>query len=229
MRTKLAKMTMVSSLAFAAAFPVSAMALDASAATDLNIRSGPANNYSVLGVIPTGKTATLDGCIEDGTWCKVSYDGVEGWSYAPYLTVSADQKAYVVTERPAMVEVTTVTYEDTEETLKDERAGASAGVVIGSLLAYAAGGPVGGIIAGGIIGGAAGSAAVEPTTETVTYIESNPVDTVYLEGEVAVGAGVPKEVTLYEIPSQPEYRYVNINGQTVLVNPENNAIVRVIR
>ncbi len=229
MRTKFTKLTMVSSLAFAAAFPVSAMALDANAATDLNIRSGPANNYSVLGVIPTGKTATLDGCIEDGTWCKVSYDGVDGWSYAPYLTVSADQQAYVVTERPSTVEVTTVTYEDTEETLKDERTGASAGVVIGSLLAYAAGGPVGGIIAGGIIGGAAGSAAVEPTTETVTYIESNPVDTVYLEGEVAVGAGVPKEVTLYEIPSQPEYRYVNINGQTVLVNAENNAIVRVIR
>lgn len=229
MRTKFTKMTMVSSLAFAAVLPVSAMALDANAVTDLNIRSGPANNYSVLGVIPGGETAILDGCIQDGTWCKVSYDGVEGWSYAPYLTVSADQEAYVVTERPSAVEVTTLTYEDTEETLKDERTGASAGVVIGSLLAYAAGGPVGGIIAGGIIGGAAGSAAVEPTTETVTYIESNPVETVYLDGEVAVGAGVPKEVTLYEIPSQPEYRYVTINGQTVLVNPENNAIVRVIR
>ncbi len=229
MSTKFAKLTMVSSLAFAAALPVSAMALDASAATDLNIRSGPANNFSVLGVIPGGETAMLNGCIEDGTWCNVSYDGVEGWAYAPYLTVSADQQAYVVPERPSTVAVTTLTYEDTDETLKDERTGASAGVVIGSLLAYAAGGPVGGIIAGGIIGGAAGSAAVEPTTETVTFIESNPVDTVYLDGEVAVGAGVPKEVTLYEIPTQPEYRYVNINGQTVLVSSENNAIVRVIR
>jgi hypothetical protein len=80
-----------------------------------------------------------------------------------------------------------------------------------------------------ILGGAAGSAEVEPTMETVTYIESNPVETVYLDGEVAVGAGVPQNVTLYEIPSQPEYRYVSINGETVLVNPENNAIVRVIR
>lgn len=44
-----------------------------------------------------------------------------------------------------------------------------------------------------------------------------------------MGAGVPENVTLYEIPSQSEYCYVNINGQTVLVNPENNAIVRVIR
>lgn len=229
MKTKFGKLTMVSALAFAAILPVSAMALDANAVTDLNIRSGPANNYTVVGVIPSGGTAMLEGCVADGSWCKVSFDGVEGWSYAPYLTVRAQEEAYVVPERPATVDVTTVTYENTGETLEDERAGATAGVVIGSLAAYAAGGPLGGIIAGGIIGGAAGSAAVEPTMETVTYIERNPVDTVYLDGEVAVGAGVPPDVTLYEIPSQPEFRYVNINGETVLVNPENNAIVRVIR
>lgn len=229
MKIVLSKLAVVSSLALAAVLPVSAMAMEANAATDLNIRSGPANSHTVLGVIPGGEAATLEGCIEDGTWCKVSYDGIEGWSYAPYLTVSAEDKAYVVTERPSTMEVTTMTYEDTGETKKDERAGATAGAVIGSLAAYAVGGPVGGIIAGGILGGAAGSAAVDPTTETITYIESNPVDTVYLEGEVAVGAGIPQNVTLYEVPSQPEYRYVNINGQTVLVNPENNAIVHVIR
>jgi hypothetical protein len=205
------------------------MALDANAVTDLNIRSGPANTYAIVGVIPGGEAATLDGCTEAGHWCKVTYDGTVGWSYAPYLAVHAEEKAYVLPERPSTVEVKTVTYEDTGETKKDQRAGATAGAVIGSLAAYAAGGPVGGIIAGGLLGGAAGSAAVEPTTETVTYIESHPVDTVYLDGEVAVGAGVPEDVTLYEIPTQPEYRYVNINGQTVLVNPDNHAIVRVIR
>ncbi len=229
MKPKFAKLTMLSSLALVAVMPIAASALDTSAVTDLNIRSGPANNYTVVGVIPSGESATLEGCVADGSWCKVSYDGVSGWSYAPYLTVSAEDEAYVVTERPATVDVTTVTYEDTGETLKDQRAGATAGVVLGSLAAYAAGGPVGGVIAGGILGGAAGSAAVEPTMETVTYIQSNPVETVYLDGEVAVGAGVPQNVTLYEIPSQPEYRYVSINGETVLVNPETNAIVRVIR
>lgn len=229
METNFAKFAMVSSLTLAAVLPVAATAMDASAATDLNIRSGPASNYTVLGVIPGGETAMLDGCIDDGSWCRVSYDGVDGWAYAPYLTVTAEEEAYVLPERPSSVQVGTVTYEDTGETLRDQRAGASAGVVIGSLVAYAAGGPVGGIIAGGILGGAVGSASVEPTTETVTYIQSNPVDTVFLDGEVAVGAGVPQEVTLYEIPTQSEFRYVNINGQTVLVNPENNTIVRVFR
>jgi len=37
------------------------MAMDASAGPILNIRSGPANNYTILGVIPGGEAATLDG------------------------------------------------------------------------------------------------------------------------------------------------------------------------
>lgn len=229
MKTNFAKLAMVSSLTLAAVMPVAAGAMDANAATDLNIRSGPASDYTVVGVIPGGETAMLDGCIDDGSWCRVSYDGVDGWAYAPYLTVNAEEEAYVLPERPASVQISTVTYENTGETLRDQREGASAGVVLGSLAAYAAGGPVGGIIAGGILGGAVGSASVEPTMETVTYIQSNPVETVYLDGEVAVGAGVPQEVTLYEVPTQSDVRYVNINGQTVLVNPETNAIVRVIR
>ena len=93
MKTNYSKKAMASFLALAAVLPVSAMALDTSAATDLNIRSGPANNYTVLGVIPGGEAATLDGCVEDGTWCQVTYDGVRGWSYAPYLTVTAEEEA----------------------------------------------------------------------------------------------------------------------------------------
>ena len=229
MKTRFNKLGMASVLALGTALPMGAMAAEVSATTDLNMRSGPGNNFTVVGTIPGGEMAETMGCIEDGTWCKVSYDGMEGWSYAPYLAVSVEDKAYVITERPASVEVSTVTYENTGETAENEREGAAAGVVAGSLLAYAVGGPVGGVIAGGILGGAAGSAIAEPSTETVTYIQSNPVETVYLDGEVAVGAGVPQTVTLYDIPDAPEYRYVNINGETVLVDSSNNAIVRIIR
>ena len=63
---------------------------------------------------------------------------------------------------------------------------------------------------------------------TVTYISQNPVETVYLDGEVAVGAGVPMEVTTYELP-QPELRYLAVNGQTVVVDEQTNTILRVIR
>jgi uncharacterized protein YraI len=223
-----AKLGTVSALALAISVPSIASAADASAVTDLNIRSGPANSYAISGVIPAGESAMIDGCVEDGSWCKVTYDGTEGWSYAPYLTVNVENEAYVVTERPSTVEINTVTYEDAEGTAANETAGATTGAVIGSLAAYAVGGPVGGIVAGGVLGSAAGAAAAEPSTETVTYIESNPVETVYLDGEVAVGAGVPQSVTTYEIPNY-DYRYATINGQTVLVDASSGAIVRVLR
>ena len=91
------------------------------------------------------------------------------------------------------------------------------------------GGPVG-AVAGLAIGGATGAAAAEePTTEVTTYVTSNTVDPVYLDGEVVIGAGVPENVTIYEIPDQPDYRYAQINGQTVLVNPNDRQITYIYR
>ena len=85
-------------------------------------------------------------------------------------------------------------------------------------------------MAGLAIGGATGAAAAEePTTEVTTYVTSNTVDPVYLDGEVVIGAGVPENVTIYEIPDQPDYRYAQINGQTVLVNPQDRQIMYIYR
>ncbi|MGJ8546438.1 MAG: DUF1236 domain-containing protein [Sulfitobacter sp.] len=218
----------VSAIALVAALPVAASAMEASAVTDLNIRTGPGPQYDVVGVIPGGEAAALEGCVEAGSWCKVSYGDTPGWAYAPYLAVTVEEQAMVLPERPSTVEISTVTYEDVDGTKDNQRDGAAVGATLGSLVAYAAGGPVGGVIAGGILGGAAGSAAAEPSTETVTYVQSNPVEAVYLDGEVAVGAGVPQEVPTYEIP-ETNFRYLNVNGQTVVVDSETNAIVQVLR
>ncbi|MFC6490409.1 DUF1236 domain-containing protein, partial [Nitratireductor sp. GCM10026969] len=87
---------------------------------------------------------------------------------------------------------------------------------------------------GAAIGGAAGAVAggaidtVTPPREVVTYVEQNRVDPVYLEGEVVVGAGVPETVEMREIPDY-DYRYVYVNGQPVLVEPESRRIVYVVR
>lgn len=223
-----AKLGLISAIALATAAPSLASSAEAIAATDLNIRSGPGPQFSVVGVIPGGADANVDGCLAELRWCKVNHDGVAGWSYSDYLAVDVEKQAVALTTRPASIEVNTVTYENTEETQSDKNAGAAAGATIGALTAYAIGGPIGGIVAGGILGGAAGGAAVDPTTETVTYIKSNPVETVYLDGEVVVGAGLPEMVTTYELP-QGELRYVNVNSQTVLVNAETGVIVEVLR
>ncbi len=225
---KIVKTGLISALLFSTAIPAFAQATDAIAATDLNVRSGPGPQYTVIGVIPGGETTMVEGCLDAASWCQVKFGEISGWSSSDYLAVNVEEQAVPLTTRPAEVSINSVTYENAEGTEENQREGAAVGATLGVLAGVAVGGPIGGIIAGGILGGAAGSAVAEPEEETITYITSNPVETVYLDGEVVVGAGVPQTVPTFELP-QAEYRYANINGQTVIVDTETNAIVRVIR
>lgn len=218
----------ISALVLTTAGSAFAQTSGAIAVTDLNIRSGPGPQYTVIGVIPGGETAMVGGCLDTSAWCQVTLGETTGWSSSDYLAVDVDEQAVALTTRPATVEVNTVTYEDPEGTVENQRTGQAIGATAGVLTGLAVGGPIGGIIAGGILGGAAGAAIAEPAEETVTYVTSNPVETVYVDGEVVVGAGVPSTITTYEAPQQ-EYRYLNLNGQTVIVDAETNTIVRVIR
>lgn len=225
---KLVKTGMITALLFSTAIPAFAQTTGAIAATDLNIRSGPGPQYDVVGVIPGGEETMVEGCLDTTPWCEVKFGEVTGWSSSDYLAVAVDEQAIALTARPASVEVNSVTYEDAEGTMKNQREGAAVGASLGVLTGVAVGGPIGGIIAGGILGGAAGSAVAEPEEKTITYVTSNPVETVYVDGEVVVGAGVPTTVETYELP-QKEYRYLNLNGQPVIVDAETNTIVRIIR
>jgi len=107
-------------------------------------------------------------------------------------------------------------------------AGAAVGAAAGALIA----GPVGAAAgtaaaAGGLLGGAIGAdAGIEETT--VTYIQDNPVEPVYLDGEVVVGAGVPQGVAVYEVPEAP-VQYAYINGRPVAIDPETRQIVYIVR
>ncbi len=226
---KLATLGMASAIALAAAAPAFAQSAEAVAATDLNIRSGPGPFFDVVGVIAGGDKVMLDGCLDASAWCQVTYNGTTGWSSSDYLAVGVEDQAVALTTRPASVSVNTVTYEDTAQTQTDTNNAAVGGATLGALVGFAVGGPIGGIVAGGILGAGVGVAATEPTEQTVTYITQNPVETVYLDGEVVVGAGVPNTVTTYDILDQPELRYLNVNGQTVVVDAQTNTIVRVIR
>ena len=69
---------------------------------------------------------------------------------------------------------------------------------------------------------------VNPPQRVVTYVEQQQVQPVYLDGEVVVGARVPQTVQLYQVPEY-EYRYAYVNGQAVLINPNDYEIVSVIR
>ncbi|RVT84359.1 DUF1236 domain-containing protein [Rhodobacteraceae bacterium CCMM004] len=197
--------------------PVAA-ATEAMATTDLNIRSGPGPQYEVLGVISGEDMAMVDGCLAERNWCRVSYEGIEGWSYGAYLTEGAETPVAIVAPETRTIEV--VEYDAADET--SALAGAGFGTLAGALIA----GPAGAAL--GAVAGAAALDAADPPEATIAYVRDNPVDVVYLDGELVVGAQVPEEVVLTPVPDSA-YRYVYINNVPVLVAADTPTIVRVIR
>lgn len=205
---------------------VLAQTTTATATAELNIRSGPGPQYPSVGFIASGDTTIVDGCLQGSKWCQVNYEGVSGWSYSDYLTADLSGQAVVLTERYPDVGLATVTYEDSGAAAGGAVAGTVTGAVAGALIAGPVGAAVGSAIGAGT--GATAGAVIDPPETARTYVTSNPVDQIYLDGEVVIGAGVPDTVTLQTIPDY-DYQYVYINGQPVLVDPSSRQIVYVLR
>lgn len=198
----------------------------ATATTELNIRSGPGPQFEAVGFIASGDSVMVEGCLDASKWCRVSYNGVTGWSYSDYLTADRSGTVVVMTDSYADVGIETVTYTDSGTAAGGAVTGAGRGAIVGALV----GGPIGAAV-GATVGAATGATAgaiIDPPETVRTYVASNPVGTVYLEGEVVVGATVPESVTLGVVPDY-DYRYVYINGQRALVDPGTRQIVYVIR
>ncbi|MDO5611610.1 MAG: DUF1236 domain-containing protein [Paracoccus sp. (in: a-proteobacteria)] len=196
----------------------------ATAATDLNLRSGPGNWHEVIGVITSGDEVSVAGCIESANWCQLTYNGTEGWAYGDYLAVGEGDTIQPLYPNRTQIGVTVI--EPPADTQPQNTAVAGAlGASMGAIIA----GPFG-AVAGAALGGATGATVPqEPAPEIHTYITEHPVDPVMLDGELVVGAGLPETVTLYEVPGYEDYRYVTVNGQTVLVGPQDRRIVYIYR
>lgn len=187
----------------------------ASSWTDLNLRAGPGSMYPVIGVIPADGLVTVDGCLDASAWCKVAYGGKNGWAAGNYLTT---RMALRPTETPMTVR--TVTYDNNKDS--ETLGGAAAGAMAGAMVA----GPFGAVV-GGVIGAGVGNAtAVDETV--VTYVRANPVDQVYLDGEVVLGAGVPDGVTLIPVPDTA-FSYLYVNGVPVVVDSQERKVVHIVR
>lgn len=220
------KTMFISLLVFGLGAPAAVAQTAVTATTDLNVRTGPGPQFPVMGVIGTGETADLQGCIEGSKWCSVTTKAGEGWAYSEYLTGDFGGGMVVLSERPpeAPIEIVPAPAPSGGET------GAVVGGVAGAVTGALIGGPIGAAVggaAGAVAGGTTGD-LVDPPERVREYVTSNTLDPVYLEGEVVVGAGLPENLTLQEIPDY-EYRYVNVNGQPVLVDSATRRIVYVIR
>jgi len=192
---------------------------NATAWTDLNMRSGPGPMYSIVGVIPANAAVTVQGCLTDATWCTVTHEGVSGWAAGNYMTANIEDAPVALAAGDKRVVLKTVTYDNTDTSTAG---GMATGAIAGALIA----GPPGAIV-GGILGAGAG-AAVAPDPTVITYVQSNPVEQVYLDGEIVVGAGIPETVILTPVPDS-EYGYAYVNGVPVLVETQKRTVTYIVR
>jgi uncharacterized protein YraI len=206
-------------LAGALALPAAALAQTATVVTDLNLRIGPGPTYEIVTVAPGNEIVTIHGCNEAMTWCEVSFADQTGWAYAEYLAYEVDEEPMIVPEAATRVEIPTRTY-DTQAT--GTVTGAAGGAITGAII----GGPVGAAI-GGVAGATLGGAISAPPRVT-TYVVEQPVDPVFLEGEVVVGATLPEPVVLHAVPDY-EYQFAYVNHQRVLVDPGTREVVYIVR
>lgn len=217
--------TTVSALALGlvAASAAGAQAAEATASTDLNLRAGPGPNHEVLDVITGGDAVSVAGCLEAQNWCEVTYDGATGWAYADYLTAQVDREPVVIHEARdrGAVDIGTATFDAAASGATGAAVGAGAGALAGALL-----GPIG-VGAGAAIGAAAG-AGLGAVDTVADYVTANPVEPVYLEGEVVTGAGIPEGVNLYQVP-ESDFRYAYVNELPVVVRPDDRVIVHIVR
>jgi uncharacterized protein YraI len=191
----------------------------ATATTDLNLRAEPSPMAEIIGVIPASGSVTVEGCADTVNWCRVNHAGTVGWAFGDYLTTTIGSQPQNLYDYREQAQVHHIEVKDT--TFGSTVGGGITGAIVGGLV----GGPVG-AAAGAAIGGAAG-AATDPGPQVTSYVVENPVDPVYLQGEVVEGAGLPETVTLYPVPDS-DLRYVYVNGVPVLVD-DDRRIVTVIR
>ncbi|BCH18821.1 MULTISPECIES: DUF1236 domain-containing protein [unclassified Mesorhizobium] len=81
----------------------------------------------------------------------------------------------------------------------------------------------------GVGAAAAQDVIIQPEQDVVIreYVKKKPVASLSLPGvELNIGTALPETVELYEVPDV-QYRYVVIEGRTVLVDPGTRKIVKV--
>jgi len=103
-------------------------------------------------------------------------------------------------------------------------AGASVGGATGGTIGFLLGGPVGAIVggwAGAVIGG---EAAVSDAS--VRYAGEHPVDVVYLDSDLSVGAKLGADVKVYPIEGDDQYGYIYANNRVYIVDLASNEVVQ---
>jgi uncharacterized protein YraI len=197
--------TFLAAAATAVLSTAASAAIIASALIPLNVRSGPGPQYPVVGAIPANGKATVIGCIQDSMWCQVNVGGKQAWAYSKYLTATLSGRSLAVSE--GLRQFPAVTYQAPAATV----GAAPLPVVNGTIVDRSV---------------TAAPLALTPPPTVREYVVGHPVQQVYLNGEVVVGAGLPSQVALAPVPGY-QYQYAYVNGVPVLVEPQTRQVTYV--
>jgi hypothetical protein len=102
--------------------------------------------------------------------------------------------------------------------------GGTAGAATGGTIGFFLGGPVGAII-GGFAGATLGAQAGVDAS-TVEYSSMNPVDPVFIEGDLDVGYVVPADVEIHAVPDDDQFGYIYANNRVYIVDLNSRAVVQ---
>jgi uncharacterized protein YraI len=56
----------------------------------VNVRSGPARTFPIIGKVRIGDALDITGKLANGSWLRVNFNGQEGWVSAPLFEVTGD-------------------------------------------------------------------------------------------------------------------------------------------
>src|SRR5208283_860241 len=68
------------------AAPVAVMAQNAYTVKDANVRAGPDRTYPLVTRLASGVPLQVMGCLDDWSWCDVTFADNRGWVYGPNLS-----------------------------------------------------------------------------------------------------------------------------------------------
>jgi uncharacterized protein YraI len=167
-----------------------------SATIDVNIRSGPGANYPIVEILHAGETVATRACPGANGWCNVVAPG-GGEGW-----ISAKFLSPVGQGAPAPSGSTAASAPPSPSTGNIDTTTTSAVPSVG-----------------------APSSLILP--EAVRkYVATHRPLSVDLSGEPAVGASVPADVRLRDIPGS-RYQYVYVQGRPVFVDAQTRRIVKV--
>ena len=93
------------------AVPAEARPWTGYAVADVNERAGPSTLYPAIVVIPAGAPVLIYGCLEDYSWCDVSWGPYRGWMAATYLETTYGSRAVPLPDFIGPLGIPLITFE----------------------------------------------------------------------------------------------------------------------